>query len=695
MKKTLSLFLAFVMMLSVTAGLNLSVFAEGTIEGFDIYSNTSRFHNINPAVGRTPCFDFGIPENEHASVYTTYTDGRGFTDGVSWYDNTAGEFITASDSFIVDHSYTLRLALKADEGYVFKTTEGLLSAVIRFQTDGETIGNEYFFGKEEASLTAADGSFDTEIVASATFTCAEPTVLDTAEIQFFTPEIGDNPHSNAYSIYPGYEVYTGENGNFIGNTIRWFHRVTPAQMDVMYADDEFERGGKYQAEVRIVADEGYVFKTENEKPAITATMGGIEASVYNTVGDFGYDASRAVVLSVDFECNEIINNIELEVDLSNYIHGGTPVFYAESADPDLYVYNNYENNVYTEMGVSYYVHTAEGLNGYNYPMEKTSTFYKGYHYDLTVAVSPADGYEFAFFGELNATINGTKASINTHCPFNSQYDSENYKKLLFLTITLDPCQIDINDCDIVDNQSMYKYDGKAKNANIDVYFGTTKLVKNVDYEILYMGNHTNAGTVHYEITGLGAYTGSKADYFVISKKGVVPKVLISANKYTYDGKVHKPTVKVYDGSKQLKASDYTVTYSAANPRAVNNYTVKVTLKGNYTGNKTVSFSILPKGTTLLKTASTGKDWISPQWKKQTKQTTGYEIMYSRSAGFKSGNKTVTVSKNTQTVKKITGLKKNTKYFFKIRTYKTVKVNGRNKTIYSSWSGVKEFKTKKK
>ena len=78
------------------------------------------------------------------------------------------------------------------------------------------------------------------------------------------------------------------------------------------------------------------------------------------------------------------------------------------------------------------------------------------------------------------------------------------------------------------------------------------------------------------------------------------------------------------------------------------------------------------------------------WKKQTEETTGYQIQYSTNKNFTSGNKTVNITKNKTTSKSISKLKAKKKYYVRIRTYK--KVNG--KKIYSSWSNSKSVKTKK-
>ena len=108
----------------------------------------------------------------------------------------------------------------------------------------------------------------------------------------------------------------------------------------------------------------------------------------------------------------------------------------------------------------------------------------------------------------------------------------------------------------------------------------------------------------------------------------------------------------------------------------------ITLKGNYSGSKTLSFTIVPKGTKLSKaTASKGTMKIS--WKAQKTQTTGYQIQYSTSKNFKNA-KTVTIKKNATTSAKIKKPNKQKKYYVRIRTYKPV---GKNK-FYSDWSASK-------
>lgn len=74
---------------------------------------------------------------------------------------------------------------------------------------------------------------------------------------------------------------------------------------------------------------------------------------------------------------------------------------------------------------------------------------------------------------------------------------------------------------------------------------------------------------------------------------------------------------------------------------------------------------------------------------------GYQIQYSTSKKFsKKTTKAVTIKNNKTTSKTIKKLKAKKKYYVRIRTYKTVKVNGKNTKVYSSWSKVKTVTTKK-
>ena len=93
--------------------------------------------------------------------------------------------------------------------------------------------------------------------------------------------------------------------------------------------------------------------------------------------------------------------------------------------------------------------------------------------------------------------------------------------------------------------------------------------------------------------------------------------------------------------------------------------------------------------TSITSLSKGTKSFTVKWAKKTTQTTGYQIQYSTSSTFASGNKTVTVTSNNTTSKTIKSLKAKKKYYVRVRTYKTV--NGVK--YYSGWSAKKYVTTK--
>lgn len=171
------------------------------------------------------------------------------------------------------------------------------------------------------------------------------------------------------------------------------------------------------------------------------------------------------------------------------------------------------------------------------------------------------------------------------------------------------------------------------------------------------------------------------------------KITLSSVSAVYNGKAKKPGVTVKDSrGKTVSARNYTVSYPKG-CKNVGRYTIKIDFKGNYKGSVKRTFDILPKETSITK-AAPGKKSMTVKWKKQSAQTTGYQIQYSADSKFKSGNKIVKINKNKTVSKKIPKLKAKKKYYVRIRTYKTVKVNGKSVNLYSGWSKAKTIRTKR-
>lgn len=177
-----------------------------------------------------------------------------------------------------------------------------------------------------------------------------------------------------------------------------------------------------------------------------------------------------------------------------------------------------------------------------------------------------------------------------------------------------------------------------------------------------------------------------------NEKTTIPKVSdvkLAQTSYVYDGKIKKPAVAVKNSQGVLLKLNtaYTLNYASGRTN-VGKYTVKVSLKGKqYSGTKTLSFVINPKGTALSVLSPVSKGFTA-KWNRQAAQTSGYELSYSLNKQFTDA-KTVTITKNTTLTKKVTRLSGGKNYYVRIRTYKTVG----NVKYYSAWSAIKNVTTK--
>lgn len=176
----------------------------------------------------------------------------------------------------------------------------------------------------------------------------------------------------------------------------------------------------------------------------------------------------------------------------------------------------------------------------------------------------------------------------------------------------------------------------------------------------------------------------------------IKSIALNKTSFTENGKVQKATVVAKDSAnKTIAASNYTVSYSNSNSKNPGTYTATVKFNGkNYTGTKKLTYKINAKAPakTTVKLSSAKKTSLKASWSKVA-NATSYEVQYGTSKSFK-GAKTVKVSSKSSS-KVLTKLKKNKKYYVRVRAVRTVKVDNKNTTLRASWSSAKNLKTKKK
>ncbi len=168
------------------------------------------------------------------------------------------------------------------------------------------------------------------------------------------------------------------------------------------------------------------------------------------------------------------------------------------------------------------------------------------------------------------------------------------------------------------------------------------------------------------------------------------KVALSSGSLVYTGKERKLSVRIIDSNgMEIDSKNYVLKYG--NNVNVGKASVTVIFRGDYEGSMTAYFDIVPKSIGSFRLVRRPKG-IFVKWKKQRKQTTGYEIQYSTSKKITGKTAKTVIVKNNKVVSKMLSIKKKRKkYYVRIRTFKVVKVNGKPQKFYSGWTKVRSVK----
>lgn len=197
------------------------------------------------------------------------------------------------------------------------------------------------------------------------------------------------------------------------------------------------------------------------------------------------------------------------------------------------------------------------------------------------------------------------------------------------------------------SKTSYMYSGKMQRPKVVAGAGITVS----DYSVTYSGNGKSAGTYKVKITGKGGFTGTKTLTYCIHRASVSKvKVKLSTKSYTYNGKAHKPSVRVTFSGKKLSKADYSLKYSRGLKNA-GTYKVVVKGKRNFSGSKTTKFRIAKARISSAKLSTTKYYANGSSHKpsvtvkshgKKLKQNRDFRVKYSGS-GVSAGTYKVTIT----------------------------------------------------
>ncbi len=259
-----------------------------------------------------------------------------------------------------------------------------------------------------------------------------------------------------------------------------------------------------------------------------------------------------------------------------------------------------------------------------------------------------------------------------------------------------PEKISLADCTLELGYTKKTYTGKALKPSVTVKKGSEVVPADM-YTVSYK-NNKNAGTATVTVTAKedGLYTGSaKTTFMIIRAKSLkLPYTSKTVNASSKTQSFYfKPTAK---GK---------ITYKSNNSSVTINSSGKITIKKNYIGAATITvnaaavtnykpesqkltITVRPAAVNLSLVKSKGNQKILVKWTKNS-MAHGYQVQYSTSKTFASGNQKKTIGGNANIAKTLSGLKANKTYYVRVRAYK--KVGG--KYYYSRWSSVKSVKVK--
>lgn len=226
------------------------------------------------------------------------------------------------------------------------------------------------------------------------------------------------------------------------------------------------------------------------------------------------------------------------------------------------------------------------------------------------------------------------------------------------TFTIQPKAVEIT----IDAVADQPYAAEPIIPTLTVKTGETLLQKDIDYTVA-GANNTELGTATLTITCIGNYSGGGNTTFNIIQKELTEISVGSIKAPSHTGGEITPEITAHNGTHALiLGTDYTVEYK--DNVGVGTATITLTGIGNYTGSRTVTFSIVPKTITSLKATVKSKSKIALSWA-AVSGATGYEI-YDNAT-----KKIVKTVSGSATSTNITKLAAGSVHNYKIRAFQTI------------------------
>lgn len=275
------------------------------------------------------------------------------------------------------------------------------------------------------------------------------------------------------------------------------------------------------------------------------------------------------------------------------------------------------------------VGTTGIANGY-YTNTATATY--NVLYDLNNATVNMEQEEFTYDNgndvkkaptSVTYTANGKTTTLTLGTDYTISYPPEyDYKNAGTTAVVINPVEnrsfntktktykivgIPIIASMVTVDSTTFDYTGEDVKPEITVKNGETTLIENTHYTVTYSSDVKNVGDKTATVKGKGNYSGTVPIDYTVTKKDIsvagsgVTVKMSPTIPYNGGEKIVLTPVTDYDVIAQIgsgevsltEGKDYTVSIEPNNLSSLGNGTLKVTGKGNYKGDLTAAFTVVP------------------------------------------------------------------------------------------------------
>ncbi len=344
---------------------------------------------------------------------------------------------------------------------------------------------------------------------------------------------------------------------------------------------------------------------------------------------------------------------------------------------------------------SAYADDAKVLTDTNVTLSQQSFVYDGTAKNPAViynGITLSENTDYTVKYSNNVDVGTVKATIT---------GINNYSGTAVKEFKITPIKFDDKKVSVSLEKSSFVYNGQSITPVVYVAYNHNYLIQNTDFTATYSNNNA-PGVATVKIKGIGNYSGSISKTYIILpekiasvsiKKDSATSAVIS---WSAASKVSGYEILKFDSAKNAyvhltHVSNSQTSYKVSSLKNSTAYyyqvrAYKTVNDKNYYGEvgNTV-FTFIKPSKVKLKSVTLSKTTLNVEWKKVN--CSGYEITYTTDSKFKKGLKKVKI-KNPKTVKKaIKKLKKNKKYYVKVRAYTDyngVRYYGDRSTMLSSY-----------